>query len=98
MRIVKRHNTTKQAARQKMESLQSTLMQQFGDKVSNSKYEWQGDVMEFSGKISVFNIEGKLHVKDEEVILDVSFPFLLRPYQGKIQGEIERQLDELFPG
>ena len=98
MRVVIRHNTTRQAARQKVESLQNTLMQQFGDKVSNSRYEWQGDVMEFSGRISVFNIKGKLQVTDAEVILDVGIPFLLRASQGKIQGEIERRLDELFPG
>ena len=54
--------------------------------------------MDYSFQARGFNISGTLEVADTELILDMGIPFLARPFQGRIEAEINRWLDESLPG
>jgi hypothetical protein len=95
MKFVKNHNMTKDVAKATIERLASSLMQQFGGGVTDPRYAWHADVMQFSGRKVVFNVAGTLEVSDAELILDVDgIPFFAA---GKVRSEIERWFDENWP-
>ena len=96
MRIIRRHNMTKDAAKSKVDSLVSELMRQFGESLSNLRYGWGGYVIEFSGRRAIFNIRGRLEVTDDELVLDVEgIPFFSN---GEIRIQLEQWFDENWPG
>ena len=97
MRIVRKHNMTREAARDWVEAKLPTLMQQYSGHVSDPRHAWQGDTMEFSGHTATGNIKGELRVTDTELILYVDLPWLARLMQGVLQSGIERWFDEKMP-
>ena len=98
MRIVRKHNVTQDAAKEWVETQLPDLLSRFGDSISNVQHTWRDDVMDFSFRARGFAISGTLEVTDTELSLDMSVPFLARPFQGRIEGEIDRWLDESLPG
>jgi hypothetical protein len=59
----------------------------------------QFDASKFSGVAKGSQFECALRVEGNgpsEVILDVSIPFLLSPFKGKITETLERRLNKLF--
>ena len=72
-------------------------MQEYGGNVSDPRYAWQDDTMEFSGHTVIGNIKGELRVTDAELTLDVDLPWLARLKEGEIRSGIERWLDENLP-
>ena len=97
MKVIRKHNTTKEVAMEKVEGLVPGLMQQYGDPGSNPSHTWKGDVMEFSIQSRGFSIKGRVQVSDTEAVIDIDIPFLLRPLEGMIRSGVERVVDEVFP-
>ena len=92
MRIVREHKLTKEEARAEVDRLVPGLMDRFGGSVANPTFGWRGDVMGFSGRALIFDIEGTLQVTDTQMVLEVEgIPSFVR---GKAQSEIERWFDE----
>ena len=98
MRIVRKHSMTPDAAKEWVGNKLPELLGRFGDSVSNVTHTWRGDVMDFSFQARGFNISGTLEVADTELTLDMGIPLLARPFQGRIEAEIDRWLDESLPG
>ena len=98
MRVVRKHHMTRKTVRDWVETKLPALMQKYGGNVSDPKYAWQDDTMEFSGRTLIGNIKGKLHVTDTEVVVDVDLPWLARIKEGAIRDRIERWLNENSPG
>ena len=96
MRVSKKHNTTKKAARNLVDRELSVLLSHFGESISNARNTWRGDTMDFSFRARGFNFKGTLEIDDTELILNIGIPFLLRPFEGKIREEMERELDNFF--
>jgi hypothetical protein len=88
---------TKQAAKDWVESQLPELLRRFGDSVSNATYSWRDDAADFSFQARGFNFSGTFEVTDVELTLDLGIPFIARPFQGKIQSEADRWLDERLP-
>lgn len=95
MRLVRRHNVTKQQAIDAINDLLPDLMTRFGTTVSDPRYEWHDNTVEFSGRVILFNIGGSLQVTDDELVLDVQgIPFFK---QASVKTKIERWLNESWP-
>ena len=87
---------TREEAKIEVDRLVPQLMDRFGGAVSNPTFNWRGDVMEFSGRAAIFNIEGTLHVTDTQMILEVDgIPFFGRE---RTRAEIEHWFDESWSG
>jgi putative polyhydroxyalkanoate system protein len=54
--------------------------------------EWEGDTLHFHRA----GVEGRMHVTDSHIDLDVKLGFLLRPFKASFEQHIERHLDELL--
>ena len=98
MRIIRKHNMTQKVGKNWVETKLPTLMQQYGDNVvSEPRYAWQDDTMEFSGHHQVGNIKGELRVTNTDFILDVDLPFAARLIEGNIRSGIGRWFDKNLP-
>ena len=98
MRISRRHKSTKKALKDLVEGLIPTVMERFGESVTNAKHAWRGDDMEFSFRARGFNIKGTLHVTDAQVNLDLRLPFAAKLFESKIKPAVERELDKVLDG
>ena len=60
--------------------------------------DYHRDGREKTGKISKMGISGSYLVRDEEVTIDLKFPMLVPgSMRQKVQEDIERKLEGLFP-
>jgi len=55
--------------------------------------EWHGNTLRFQRS----GVNGRIHVTDSKIHLDVSLGLLLKPFKSKFVGEIERNLDKYLP-
>ena len=98
MKIVRPHNKTRQAARDTAESLVPTLIQRFGEAVSDPRTKWEGDVMTFSFSARGFDIKGTLEVADTDFQLDIKLPFAAKFFEGTIRSKAEQAIDQYLSG
>lgn len=54
--------------------------------------QWQGDTLNFTRS----GVKGKLDVTDKDVTVDISLGFMLKAFKGKIQAEIDKNIDKMF--
>ena len=70
------------------------VMERIAQKLSLA-YERNGDAK--TGKVSKLGISGSYLVRDGEVTVELKFPMLVPgSMRQRVQGDIERKLDELF--
>jgi hypothetical protein len=71
------------------------VMERIAEKLS---LDYQRDGAARTGKVSKLGISGSYLVRDGEVTVDLKFPMLIPgSMRQKVQGDIERKLDALFP-
>ncbi len=59
--------------------------------------DYERDGASLTGKVSKLGISGSYLVRDGEVTIDLKFPMLVPgSMRERVQGDIERKLDELF--
>jgi hypothetical protein len=97
LKMLRRHKSSREKVRDRIESLVPSVKERFGDSVSNVKQAWQGDDLEFSFQARGFNIKGTLTVSDSDLNLDLQLPFAAKLFEGKIRSAIEKELDRLLP-
>lgn len=85
--LQRQHTLGKQAARNSAEAIAQQLKNEL-----QASYTWKGDHLEFSCP----GASGCIRVSDSKVEVEVDLSFLLRPLKGKIEREIEQQLQKLL--
>ena len=61
-------------------------------------FDYQRDLDAHTGRVSKMGVTGSYAVRDEEVTNDLKFPMLVPgSMRQKVQEDIERKLDGLFP-
>lgn len=58
------------------------------------KYEWDGDTLHCHRS----GVHGEVRVRPQEIRVHLKLGFLLRPFKGRIEREIEDQLSEIVGG
>ena len=96
MKIVRDHGTTAQGAKDAVDKLLPSVVEQFGSNVSNPQGAWDGNTFSFSFQAMGFSIKGTLQVTDTQVILDAKLPLLARAFEGTIRSSVEGELDRLL--
>ncbi len=96
MRIVRDHGRSRQRAREKVDTLLSALLERHGNRVTDPRGAWDGDVFAFSFQAMGFSIEGTLEVDDDRLILDAGLPILARPFEGALRASVEAELDRIL--
>jgi putative polyhydroxyalkanoic acid system protein len=71
------------------------VMERLADKLS---LDYHRDHAARTGRVSKMGVSGSYEVRDEEVTIDLRFPMLVPgSMRQKVQEDIERKLDGLFP-
>ena len=96
MRIEYEHKLTKEEAYRKANELLNNLQRQYGDMINNTHINWNNsnDIMNFSFRVSGFDVEGIVQLYNGLIIVYGKMPFLARPFQGKIESAIRQKLEE----
>ena len=85
--IAKRHRLSHKKAKEAADKIARDLKSRF-----SFDYAWNGDRIEFERP----GVSGSMHVKKDQIVLDVSLGFLLTPLKPSIENEIHAQLDRLL--
>ena len=96
MRLSAQHGTTKQEARETIVDEMPRLLSRFGGQVSNPRYSWSGDTLEFSFRAAGADLGGLLHVNERDVEIEMSLPLRFRLFQGAIENEMRQWCHRTF--
>ena len=96
MRIAVPHNTSKEAARGKVEQRLGQLLAQFGGHAEQLEHEWLGDTMRFKGKARGMSVQGTVEVTDAAVVIDAKLPMVAMMFEGRIRDAVQREADAMF--
>jgi len=86
--FVRRHALPIEKAKALVQKVTDSLVEEHG-----LKSEWHGNTLHFERS----GVNGKIHVTDASVHLEVSLGFLLKPFKGRLASEIESSLDKYLP-
>ncbi|WP_404365118.1 polyhydroxyalkanoic acid system family protein [Marinobacter sp.] len=84
--IKRSHSLDHEHARQAAEALARDLSSHF-----DVHYEWDGDVMRFRRS----GVKGQLDVTPDTLHIRLELGLMLRPFKSRIEGEVQRQMDDL---
>ena len=85
--IARKHHLSHKKAKDAAEQIARDLKSRF-----SLDYAWNGDRIDFERP----GVSGSMHVRKDQIQLDVSLSFLLTPIKPSIEREIEAQLDRLL--
>jgi len=86
------HKLSAAEAREKLERFTQSLPQ---DQVSDLEQSWNDNTLSFGFKTFGIKIQGDLTAEDEKLLVDVELPFSAMLFKGKIESEIQKQLERL---
>ncbi|HEX4918226.1 MAG TPA: polyhydroxyalkanoic acid system family protein [Limnobacter sp.] len=81
------HNLSLEEAKGIAQKLADQLQKEF-----QLDSQWRGNTLNFSRS----GVKGTLDVTDKDISLDISLGFMLKAFKGKIQSEIDKNLDKMF--
>jgi len=98
MRIEYKHRLNNEEAYLRVEQSLRNLKQEYSDQIKNIKTNWTSGNkrMSFSMEIMGFGTSGEIYLQNSQIILDGKLPFLAKPFSGKIEGMIKRELEKVF--
>ena len=66
--------------------------------VEVTKEEWQDDALHFAVTVQGKEITGTLLVTEDDFVLDAQLPLLWRMFEGRIQKEVAKQVEQMRGG
>ena len=85
--ISRTHSLGRETARNTAEQIARQLEDEL-----KAKYQWHGDSLDFTCP----GAKGYIRVSETLVEVSVDLSFLVRPLKGKIEREVNQQLDQLL--
>lgn len=85
--VRRNHSLDREHAREAAESLAKDLSQKF-----DVHYEWDNDVMRFHRS----GVKGHLDISPSEMHVHLKLGMMLTPFKGRIEEEINKQLDSII--
>jgi len=87
IRVIRSHSLPLAKAKALLQKTADRLVAEY-----NLVSEWHGNTLRFHR----LGVEGRMHVTDSEIRLDVTLGLLLKPLKGQLIGRIERDLDKVL--
>jgi hypothetical protein len=91
-----RHNLPQEEALARIKTLLNQVKNQYSDKITDLKEDWNGNVGNFSFSAMGFSVSGILTVKPSEVELSGTLPFAATFFRGKIESLIRERAETLL--
>ena len=90
------HQLTAENAKERLQRFGEMLEQQYQDQVKDMEQTWDGDTLAFGFKTLGVKIQGKLVVEEQRVVVDGELPFAAMMFKGKIESEIQKQIEKIL--
>jgi hypothetical protein len=86
--VVIPHNLTQDEATERIKKLLAEIKRKHGDRISDLKENWEGNVGDFSFTSQGFSVSGNLEVSSSDVKLTGKIPLALSLFKGLISKTI----------
>ncbi len=98
MKIIYVHKLSIEEAHERLNKLLINMQKEHADMIRNPKIEWDATKthMKFSVEISIFSIDGYMHLQEQEVVIEGNIPLILKGYSNKIEDIIKAELIKLL--
>jgi hypothetical protein len=96
MKVSVAHRLQTCEAKDRLEAGLVSMLERFGDSVTNVRRDWDGDTARFSFRAQGFEIKGRLTLSDGMVTVDLGLPLAARLFQGRIRAEVEGGLERIL--
>ena len=96
LNMVVSHRLTQDEAVKRIKTLLGEVKNQFTDKISDLREEWNGNRGNFSFSVMGFSVAGILIVKPSEVELSGNLPLAASFFKGKIESTIRERAETLL--
>ncbi len=96
MRVSVAHRLGAGEARERLEAGLVSMLNRFGDSVSDVSREWEGDTARFSFRAQGFEVSGLMMLSEGVVTVELKLPFAARLFEGRIRAEVEGELDKML--
>ena len=96
MRVSVAHRLGAGEARERLEAGLVSMLNRFGDSVSDVSREWEGDTATFSFRAQGFEVSGQMMLSEEMVTMDLKLPLAARLFEGRIRAEVGGELDKIL--
>lgn len=90
------HHLEQDEAVRRIKTLLNEVQNQYADKVSDLREEWNGNTGTFSFSAMGFSVSGTLTVNPSEVELSGILPFAAAFFKGKIESTIRERAETLL--
>lgn len=81
-----------------MARIKTALVQHHGEIEKNAKIDeerWEDGVLNFAVEVQGKKITGTLAITDTDYVLDAKLPLLWRMFEGRIEQEVAKQVNNL---
>jgi len=72
------------------------VKKQFGNQVSGLREEWNDNTCRASFSVSGFAISAAMTIKETEIEIIATLPFMLAPFKSKIESILQEQMKKLL--
>jgi putative polyhydroxyalkanoate system protein len=90
------HPLSRDEAKERLQRFVESLETKFQDNVSDLQQSWNGDQLEFGFKTYGIKIAGNIAAEENQIAVDIDLPISAMMFKGKIQSEIQKQLERLL--
>lgn len=90
------HDLSREEAQSRVQGMLDDLKQQYGDKISDVREEWNGDTGTFAFTAMGMSVDGTLQVTDRDVQMKGDLPWAAKPFQGTIEATIRERTERLL--
>jgi hypothetical protein len=90
------HQLSQDEALKRTRGLLDDVKNQFAEKVSNLREEWEENTCQFSFSAKGFSVSGTLTVKPSEVELSGDLPWAATFFRGRIESTIRERAEKLL--
>lgn len=96
LNISVQHRLAQEEALNRIKGLLGQVKNQFADKITDLRENWNGNTGTFSFSAMGFSVSGTLTVKPSEVELNGNLPFAASFFRGKIESTIRERASTLL--
>ncbi len=96
MHVTIPHKLSKEAALTKVKGALDRARPELSTKAQIGEERWDGDTLYFAFIAEGQSIQGTFEVTEEDFILNVKLPLMLRMFEGKIEKMISEQAAKLL--
>lgn len=90
------HQMSNEEAKDRLQRFVESLESKFQDSVGDLQQSWNGDQLDFGFKTYGIKVAGKIASEEQRVAVDIDLPISAMMFKGKIQSEIQKQLERLL--